>query len=171
MSSRPSRTVLVLGLLCLSTAAAALAQPGSAASDVLATDRRWAQSQVKGDLAALGEIYADDLVYVHSDGRVDTRAQMLDRIGKGGLKYQKLELVDPKVRVYGDAAVVNGAFDVVVQVDGAPVNHRVLYVHVYARQQGGWWRTRPHVCLPSPEPGQKLRASLVCWPGRDVTKA
>ena len=152
MPSSPSLTVLALGLLCLSTAAAALAQPGSAASDVLATDRRWAQSQVKADLAALGEIYADDLVYVHSGGNVDTKAQMLDRIGKGGLKYQKLELVDPKVRVYGDAAVVNGAFDVVVQVDGAPVNHRVLYVHVYARQQGRWRLVAHQTTRVPPQP-------------------
>ena len=42
------------------------------------------------------------------------------------------------MRVYGEAAVVNGAFDVGVLVDGQPVNTRVVYMHVYARQDGRW---------------------------------
>jgi uncharacterized protein (TIGR02246 family) len=132
----PKRFVLALCLVCGS--AVLLAQGSSATSDVLATERRWADSLVKADLETLGRIYADDLVYVHSGGSMETKAQFLDRVRNGSLKYGKVELVDPKVRVYGQAAVVNGAFDVSVQVDGQPVNTRVVYIHVYARQDGQW---------------------------------
>ena len=128
----------LLALLLASESAAVLAQGSAATSAILAVERRWAESLVKADLEALGRIYADDLVYVHSGGNAETKAQFLDRVRQGGLKYQKVELVDPKVRVYGQAAVVNGAFDVSVQVDGQPVNHRVVYLHVYARQDGEW---------------------------------
>jgi len=128
----------LLALLLASESAAVLAQGSAATSAILAVERRWAESLVKADLEALGRIYADDLVYVHSGGNAETKAQFLDRVRQGGLKYQKVELVDPKVRVYGQAAVVNGAFDVSVQVDGQAVNHRVVYFHVYARQDGEW---------------------------------
>ena len=128
----------LLALLLASEGAAVLAQGPPAASAVLAVERRWAESLVKSDLDALGRIYADDLLYVHSGGNAETKAEFLDRVRKGGLKYQKVELVDPKVRVYGEAAVVNGAFDVSVQVDGEARNHRVVYIHVYTRQDGEW---------------------------------
>ena len=129
---------VALGIALLSVAAAAPAADSPASSAVLAAERRWTEALVKGDVETLGRLYADDLVYVHSGGNVETKAEFLDRVRKGGLKYQKLELVDPRVRVYGDAAVVNGAFDVSVIVNGQPMDHRVIYVHVYARQAGQW---------------------------------
>ena len=147
---RTSAVVAGMGLLVLGVGLAApLAAAADKGAEVAEVERQWAQAQVKGDVAALGRIYADDIVYVHSGGDVDTRARLLERVGKGSLRYQKLELVDPKVRVYGEAAVVNGAFDVSVQVDGQPVNHRVLYVHVYSRQ-GGVWRMVAHQTTKAP---------------------
>ena len=131
-------TSWIVGLVLLSGAATLRAQNPPAASAVLDAERRWAQSLVKGDLETLGRLYADDLVYVHSGGNVESKTEFLDRVRKGGLKYQKVELVDPRVRVYGEAAVVNGAFDVSVIVNGQPTTHRVIYVHVYARKDGEW---------------------------------
>jgi uncharacterized protein (TIGR02246 family) len=142
---------IVAFLTVVSTGAVLLAQEPAAAAAVLAQERRWAESLVKADLDALGRLYADDLVYVHSGGNIETKAQFLDRVRKGGLKYQKLDLVDPKVRVLGQAAVVNGAFDVTVVVDGAPMNHRVIYTHVYA-QRNGEWRLVAHQTTRAPAP-------------------
>lgn len=141
MSSRHAIAALVVALWA--PAGSVLAQTSSSAADVLAAERRWSESLVKADVESLTSLYADDLVYVHNGGNVETKAQFLDRIKKGGLKYQKVELVDPKVRLYGDTAVVNGTFNVAVQVDGQPVNNSVVYMHVYARQ-GGAWRLVAH---------------------------
>jgi uncharacterized protein (TIGR02246 family) len=138
VSKEDAMWTCLLALFLAAESAAVLAPGSTALSAILAVERRWAESLVKADLTALGRIYADDLVYVHSGGNAETKAQFLDRVRKGGLKYQKVELVDPKVRVYGDAAVVNGAFDVSVQVDGELREHRVVYTHVYTRQDGEW---------------------------------
>ena len=110
---------------------------------VLDAEQRWTEALENGDTAALGEIYADDLVYVHSGGNAESKAEFIGRVKAGGLKYESVTLVNPKVRLYGDAAVVNGTFDVRVMVDGAPVNTKVVYIHVYARQ-GGRWRMVAH---------------------------
>ena len=147
MSPKPIVAVIVL----LSGGAGLLAQVPPGASAVLAAERRWTESLVKNDVDALGRLYADDLVYVHSGGNVETKVQFLDRMRKGGLKYQKVELVDPRVRVFGSAAVVNGAFDVSVLVDGQPMNHRVIYTHVYAERDGEW-RLVAHQTTRAPEP-------------------
>jgi len=124
-------------------------QADSAKKAVLAAEQRWTRALVKADLTALRDIYADDLVYVHSGGNAETKDEFIRRVETGGLKYESVTLVDPKVRVYGDAAVVNGAFDVRVMSDGAPVNTRVIYIHVYARQ-GGAWRMVSHQTTRAP---------------------
>jgi uncharacterized protein (TIGR02246 family) len=105
---------------------------------VLQAERRWAQALVKRDVATLKELYADDLVYVHSGGNREDKAEFIRRVETGGLKYESLELVNPHVRMYGNAAIVNGMFDVRVMSDGAPVNTRVVYIHVYAKQDATW---------------------------------
>ena len=141
----------VAALVLLAGATRLLAQVPPGASAVLAAERRWTEALVKADVDALDRLYADDLVYVHSGGNVETKAQFLDRMRKGGLKYQKVELVDPRVRVFGAAAVVNGAFDVSVLVDGQPMNHRVIYTHVYA-ERNGEWRLVAHQTTRAPAP-------------------
>jgi uncharacterized protein (TIGR02246 family) len=134
----------MLGLLTLGIGNARAADPDTdAKAAVLQMEDRWTKALVKGDVEALRELYADDLVYVHSGGNQETKAEYIRRIETGGLKYQSVLLVDPKVRVYGDAAVVNGAFDVKVMSDGTPVDSRVVYMHVYARE-GEKWRMVAH---------------------------
>jgi uncharacterized protein (TIGR02246 family) len=125
------------------------AQAGDARKDVLDAEQRWARALEKSDLAALRDLYGDDLVYVHSGGNAESKDEYLRRVETGSLKYESVTLVDPKVRVFGDAAVVNGQFDVRVMSDGAPVNTRVVYIHVYARQ-GGKWRMVAHQTTRAP---------------------
>ena len=120
------------------------------AQSVLEADRRWAQALVKQDVAALRELYADDLVYVHSGGNRETKSEFIRRVETGGLKYESLELVEPRVRMYGDVAIVNGMFDVRVMSDGAPIDTRVVYIHVYARQ-GSSWRMVAHQTTRAPQ--------------------
>jgi ketosteroid isomerase-like protein len=147
-----SRVHTVLLVLCFAASAGAVhlaAQADSGQKAVLQRDQLWAEAVVKGDVTALHDVYADDLVYVHSGGNAETKDEFIRRVETGGLKYESLTLVDPKARVYGDAAVVNGMFDVRVMVDGEPVKTRVVYVHVYTRQ-GGRWRMVAHQTTRAP---------------------
>jgi uncharacterized protein (TIGR02246 family) len=124
--------------LALSVGTSSVTAQDDAQRAVLQAEQRWTQALVKGDVAALRELYADDLVYVHSAGNRESKTQFIRRVETGGLKYESVDLIDPKVRMYGDAAVVNGAFDVRVMSDGAPLSTRVMYIHVYARRGAKW---------------------------------
>src|SRR5688572_13298904 len=99
MSLKPMAVALIL----VSGGPTLLAQDSPAASAVLAREREWAEALVKADVDTLDRLYAADLVYVHSGGNVETKTQFLDRVRQGGLKYQNVELVEPRVRVYGPA--------------------------------------------------------------------
>ena len=125
------------------------AQADDSKKEVLDAEQRWARALEKSDLAALRDLYGDDLVYVHSGGNAESKDEYLRRVETGSLKYESVALVDPRVRVFGEAAVVNVQFDVRVMSDGAPVNTRVVYIHVYARQ-GGRWRMVAHQTTRAP---------------------
>jgi uncharacterized protein (TIGR02246 family) len=130
-------------VLAAATLGATITQDTQENSAVLQAEEHWARALVTHDTVALAALYAEDIVYVHSDGDRETKAEYIRRIDAGRLKYESVNLVEPKVRVYGDAAVVNGLFDVRVISDGTPVNTRVVYLHVYVRQ-GNAWRMVAH---------------------------
>jgi ketosteroid isomerase-like protein len=122
--------------LCIG--AAAVAQPSTPVDEILQVERHWAAALVNRDLEALRRLYADDLVYVHSNGRVESKTEILGRIESGDLRYHKVDLIAPKARLYGGAAVVNGSFDASVDVTGRRIDARVIYIHVYSREGSGW---------------------------------
>ena len=49
-------------------------------------DRRY-QAMTDGDVVALEELFAADLVYTHSDAKTDTRQSYLDKLANGYFKY------------------------------------------------------------------------------------
>jgi ketosteroid isomerase-like protein len=147
-SARPLVAWLTFLVVICTTAVSSAASKDEQA--VLEAERRWAQALVKQDAAALKDVYADDLVYVHSGGNRENKAEFIRRIETGGLKYESLDLVDPRVRLYGNVAIVNGVFDVRVMSDGAPINTRVVYIHVYARE-GGTWKMVAHQTTRAPQ--------------------
>ena len=77
----------------------------SADADVkkLITDLSAALS--KNDVAALDKIYADDYTLVTQTVEMFTKAQRLEAIKSGDLKFESVAFSDVKVRAYGDSAV------------------------------------------------------------------
>jgi ketosteroid isomerase-like protein len=61
----------------------------------------------KNDVDTAGRIYADDYVIGLEDGSSTTKAQRLNAMKSGDLRYQSLVFDGLKVRQYGNAAVAN----------------------------------------------------------------
>lgn len=64
-----------------------------------------AASLSKNDTAALDKIYGDDYTLVTATGEIATKAQRLEAIKSGDLKFENVAFDDVKVRSYGDSAV------------------------------------------------------------------
>lgn len=71
-------------------------------------ERRWADAEVRGDVAALDAMATDDFTLVGPFGFVLDKAQWLDRYASGALVTSRLEWHDVDVHSYGDAAVTVG---------------------------------------------------------------
>jgi Domain of unknown function (DUF4440) len=104
-------------------------------------------AMVKRDVNALEPLLADDLVYCHSHGLCETKAEFLATIRSGRLAYRAIEVLDLRTRDEGDAVVVNGSIAIEGVMGGETVHMRLVFTDVYAPRDGrmrltAWQSTR-----------------------------
>src|SRR6478609_8575648 len=59
------------------------------------------------DSVALSKLLADDVTYGHTNGMVQTKAQLIRDVVSGTQNYKSIDPADMKIRVYGNTAIVN----------------------------------------------------------------
>ncbi|GAC1383004.1 MAG: hypothetical protein NVS3B25_03320 [Hymenobacter sp.] len=142
------KQLLFLSLL-LGLSAAAVAQsttnPGDkAAQEVEALERQRFEAQVKKDYAVLDKVFADDLIYTHSNGHQNTKAEYLQSIKDGKSQYEKIEVEALNVRSYNDGktAVVNGTILITLpnKPDGSANLAHLKYVVVQVKDKKKGWQ-------------------------------
>src|SRR5919199_3594393 len=97
-----SFATVVFGL-SLAGAIAAAPQPQSVAAErqVLATDDERNEALRRGDPAPLERIYADDYTLVTSLGQVRTKADQINELRSGQLRYPTIEILDLRFESMG----------------------------------------------------------------------
>jgi ketosteroid isomerase-like protein len=134
-------------LLCLvwgTSAVLAAPLPSATSADakeVLAVEEARTAALDHSDVAALEQIMADDVTYIHASGKVDTKKTYLDAIRSGQLHYISWQAKNLNVRVVGNAAVIDGEYAVRVtdsRVQSAPFDLSIFILTVYERRNGHW---------------------------------
>ena len=108
-------------------------------ADVLRADDRRFEAMRRGDWAGLDAALDDDLTYVHSTARLETKAEHIDNLRGGKPHYRGIAPRERKVRVHGGVGVVNGVSEMHVERDGKEQRFTVRYLAVYAKA-GDQWR-------------------------------
>jgi len=107
-------------------------------STVLELDRIRRDAMTKADVTTLGELFADDMVWVHATARVDTKAGLLDAIGSGSTKYLSIDVTDETVRDFGDVFLVGGIAAMSAEIKGETRELRNRFTIVWARRGVSW---------------------------------
>ena len=113
-------------------------QPTGIEAAVLRADDRRFEAMRKGDWAGLDAALADDLIYVHSTARQESKAEHIANLRAGKPHYRGIAPRDRKARVRGDVGIVNGVSDMHVERDGKENRFTVRYLAVYAKSGGDW---------------------------------
>ena len=107
-------------------------------------ERQRFDAQVSHDFPTLEKIFADDLIYTHSNGHQDGKASYLASIESGQSRYDKVDIEDITVRPYNDdrTAIVNALIqiDLGPGADGQPSFTRIKYVVVYIKDEAKGWQ-------------------------------
>ncbi|MBC7923229.1 MAG: nuclear transport factor 2 family protein [Ferruginibacter sp.] len=117
-------------------------------------ERRF-EAMVKKDSATMRQILADDLIYTHSNAKVDGKEALIASIVTGSTNYKSFQTEDVQVRDYGGTAVVTGLARVNVFSGGQDQNLRLRFTDVYVNRNGRWqmvaWQsTRQPEASPAP---------------------
>ena len=136
---RPLVSVVVFAACLILSARAAATQDIEA--EIKRLDAVRIEALLKNDVKTLEKLFADELVYIHSAGRIDSKQPYLASLASGSLTYVSLSYDPPaRVTVVGrDTALVTGRATIEVKNKAGQATKRVLTTTtVYARQGAGW---------------------------------
>ena len=105
-----------------------------------AADRRFFAALTGADADALRDALSDDFVLVDVfSGSEVPKSALVDLIGGGALRFESVEQVESRVRVYGDVAVIRGRTRMAGAYEGSAWSVNSRYTHVFV-SSGGEWR-------------------------------
>jgi ketosteroid isomerase-like protein len=107
-------------------------------AEVLRADDRRFTAMQKGDWTGLDAALADDLTYVHSSARLESKAEHVGNLKAGKPHYRGIAPRERHVRVHGDVGVVNGVSEMHVENAGKEQRFTVRYLAVYTKAGGPW---------------------------------
>ncbi len=124
-------------LLALAATVCLVAAPADATAmkEVSAAMESLKQAMIHKDGPALEKLLSDDLMYTHSTGQLETKAQFVKSISSGKSIVERLDYFKHEVRVYGNTALVRGGVD--LYHSATNIVHMDI-LHVWVKGAGGW---------------------------------
>ncbi len=122
-------------------------------ADVLRPDDRRFDAMRRGDWVALDAALADDLTYVHSTARLESKTEHIANLRAGKPHYRGIAPRDRTARVHGGIGGVDGVSEMHVERDGKEQRFTVRYLAVYAKA-GEHWRMIAWQSTRQPEAGE-----------------
>ena len=98
------------------------------------------KAMVSKDSIQLDKILANDLLYIHSNGTIDSKATFIKNIMSGRLEYLEINLHQVEIRTHSQTAWIHGAAKVRVRngKDAPEVELIIRYLDVYKKDEGSW---------------------------------
>lgn len=123
---------------CLLGAPMARGEEATPQAQVKALQGQLLQAILKGDTGFMEAHYTDDCLVIHGDGRTTTKAQELESFRSGATRYRSIAVREARIRIYGDAAVVNALATVDATINGQLYSGDVRNTRVWVRDGGTW---------------------------------
>ncbi|CDF83709.1 hypothetical protein PKB_2362 [Pseudomonas knackmussii B13] len=107
---------------------------------LLALEQERQRALVEEDHARLDTLFADDLLYVHTTGLVQDKAQYLE-YARNAVRYLAVERGELQVRLFGDGlALMSGPQCNLLQKRGGgePVRAEGFATQLWVKEEDGW---------------------------------
>lgn len=94
---------------------------------------------MSADETELRRVYARDYVQYDERGRISTRADLIEKLTSGKMRFLSMVSTGRTVRMFsGTVAVVHGSEEDEIECDGARSSVRYLYTDVVMKRCGHW---------------------------------
>jgi len=133
--------VLAPVAICLLASLSALAMGGKGGNgeeQIKTLQRQMIEADLKGDISFLEKHFADDATIIYGSGKMITKAERIEAVKSGALKYESYDVHDSKIRVDGNTAVVTELGSFKGLVNGKPFSGDLRNTRVWIKQKGSW---------------------------------
>lgn len=130
----------MIRLFLLTLTLTALVSAASPATEVVTQIEAWRKAVLAHDTATLDKLMGERVLYSHSSGKLDTKAEFMQAWGPTGTaNYESVTLGQQTVEMYGKLAVVRG--DMTIQnapKGGQKVLLKLNVMQVWEKGKAGW---------------------------------
>ena len=89
-------------------------------------------------------LFHEDIEYIHSNGWVESKADIIADLKSGKLNYKRVDVNEVKVRLSKNIAILTGKGVFFVTMDNKDLEIKLLYSEVYIKEKGKWLLTHRH---------------------------
>jgi ketosteroid isomerase-like protein len=130
--------VPALVAVCLLVATLAWGQSGSVEQQITALSDQAVLAYLQADTSFIEKYYADDATVIHSDGKLSTKAQEIQNLKSGALKYASIDVQERKIRIHGDTVVTVALSSPKGTLNGKQFSGDYLSTRIWVKQTGNW---------------------------------
>ncbi len=132
------KTHLVSVALYLMATLSFAQSPGQEQQTVLDLSKKKFDWLITRRIDSLGVLLDDEVQYIHSNGWIQSRNDVLEDIRSGKLNYNKVTIKETGVRLYNTTAIVTGLGTFEGINDGKPFSLELRYTEVYVKTKNHW---------------------------------
>jgi ketosteroid isomerase-like protein len=141
-------TLAVLNLLAVNEAAAQTKLDPTSAK-IVALENKWNDAYKRGDAATMESLLADDFIITVEDGSTYSKSGYLAHTADAELHVQISEMIDLKVRMQGNIAIVTGAYHEKGTSKGRAYESRDRLTDVWFKTGNAWQVIAAHYSIPA----------------------
>ena len=93
---------------------------------------------IKKDSVSLSKLLADDVSYGHSNGWLQTKAQLIRDIMSGVQDYKSIDPSNMNIRIYDNTSVVTMQSKVSLTMQGKPLDLSMNVLFVWIKKNNDW---------------------------------
>jgi ketosteroid isomerase-like protein len=126
-----------------------------AVKEVMAASDAWKLAMMKKDAAGLQKLMHEDMIYSHSSGMMQTKADVIKATTTGKTVIEAMDFSETTVRVYGNMALIRANVEMRNATDGKATTYHTNVLHVWLKGPDGWQMvSRQATQLSPPTPVQ-----------------
>ncbi len=116
-----------------------MTQAATAAAEIREREQALYRAMIAKDYQALGELLADDVVYMHSTAVAESKQEYFAGVRNGLYDYDRIQSRDVEIRVNGTTAVETGRVEMSVSAKNEPKSViQLLFTLVWVKRAGRW---------------------------------
>jgi ketosteroid isomerase-like protein len=110
----------------------------STSGDLIQLENRFNDALVRADLKTINEIEADDLIFTDATGTVTSKADEMQSLKSGDVKFESIQMTDTRTQDFGDIAVVTGRLVEKAQYKNSDISGTYRFTDVWAKRKSKW---------------------------------